>query len=91
MGAPGSGMKAAEQPAAETLLSAFKTIALRSGASTPACSTIGCRFAATRNSRRSTISIRSKSPTPAPTRLLLELISGGHDAEIRHLGEALKD
>ena len=49
-----------------------------------ACSIIGCRSAATRNSRRFTISIRSKFPTPGRTAILLELISGGHDAEIRH-------
>ena len=91
MGAPGSGMKAAEQPAAETLLSAFKTI----GAAERR------RHASVLNYW---LSIRGDKEFPplhdldpleisdaGPNSALLELISGGHDAEIRHLGEALRD
>src|SRR5438477_12127107 len=90
MGAPGSGMKPAEQPAAETLLTAFKTI-------DPAERR---RHEAVLNYW---LSIRGDKEFPplhdldplelsdaAPSSLLLELISGGHDAEIRHCGEALK-
>ena len=89
MGAPSSGMKAAEQPAAETLLSAFKTI-------DPAERR---RHASVLNYW---LSIRGDKEFPplhdldplelsdaGPNSILLELISGGHDAEVRHLGEGL--
>jgi hypothetical protein len=91
MGAPGSGTKAAEQPAAETLLNAFKTIS----------ATERRRHASVLNYW---LSIRGDKEFPplhdlyplelsdaGPNSALLELISGGHDAEIRHLGEALRD
>ncbi len=90
MGAPGTGNKAAEQPAAETLLTAFKTI--------PAAERR--RHASVLNYW---LSIRGDKEFPplhdldplelsdaGPSSALLELISGGHDAEIRHLGEALR-
>jgi hypothetical protein len=90
MGAPSSGMEAADQPAAETLLSAFKTI----GAAERR------RHASLLNYWQS---IRGDKEFPplhdldplelsdaGPNSALLELISGGHDAEIRHLGEALR-
>jgi hypothetical protein len=91
MGAPGSGTKAAEQPAAETLLNAFKTISASERR----------RHASVLNYW---LSIRGDKEFPplhdldplelsdaGPNSALLELISGGHDAEIRHLGEALRD
>ena len=91
MGAPGSGMKAGEQPAAETLLTAFKTIDAKERR----------RHASVLNYW---LSIRGDKEFPplhdldplelsdaGPNSALLELISGGHDAEIRHLGEALRD
>lgn len=91
MGAPGSGTKAAEQPAAETLLNAFKTIS----------ATERRRHASVLNYW---LSIRGDKEFPplhdldplelsdaGPNSVLLELISGGHDAEIRHMGEALRD
>jgi hypothetical protein len=91
MGAPASGTKAAEQPAAETLLSAFKTIS----------ATERRRHASVLNYW---LSIRGDKEFPplhdldplelsdaGPNSILLELISGGHDAEIRHMGEALRD
>ena len=91
MGAPGSGMKAAEQPAAETLLSAFKTI----GAAERR------RHASVLNYWLSICGDKEFPPLhdldpleisdAGPNSALLELISGGHDAEIRHLGEALRD
>src|SRR5436190_13163182 len=90
MGAPAQGMKAAEQPAAETLLSAFRTI--------PASERR--RHASVLDYW---LSIRGDKEFPplhdldplelsdaGPSSMLLELISGGHDAEVRHLGDALK-
>ena len=90
MGAPNGGMKAADQPAAETLLTAFKTIDAAERR----------RHASVLNYW---LSIRGDKEFPplhdldplelsdaGPNSALLELISGGHDAEIRHLGEALR-
>jgi hypothetical protein len=84
-------MKAGEQPAAETLLTAFKTIDAKERR----------RHASVLNYW---LSIRGDKEFPplhdldplelsdaGPNSALLELISGGHDAEIRHLGEALRD
>jgi hypothetical protein len=90
MGAPDSGMQAAERPEANTLLSAFRTIA----------SAERGRHARVLDYW---LSIRGDKEFPplhdldplelsdaGPTSILLELISGGHDAEIRHVGETLK-
>jgi hypothetical protein len=90
MGAPKPDMAAALQPAAESLLSAFKTIDPSERR----------RHASVLNYW---LSIRGDKEFPplhdldpleisdaAPCSILLELISGGHDAEIRHLGDALK-
>src|SRR3954466_2882517 len=90
MGAPDSGMQAAERPEADTLLSAFRTIA----------SAERGRHARVLNYW---LSIRGDKEFPplhdldplelsdaAPNSALLELISGGHDAEIRHLGASLR-
>jgi hypothetical protein len=90
MGAPGSDMQAAEQPDADSLLGALKTIKAADRA----------RHAGVLNYW---LSIRGDKEFPslhdldplqlsdaAPCSILLELISGGHDAEIRHIGEALK-
>src|SRR6476620_2334491 len=90
MGAPSSGVKAAEQPAAETLLTAFKTIDAAERR----------RHASVLNYW---LSIRGDKEFPplhdldplelsdaGPNSILLELISGGHDAEIRHMGEGIK-
>jgi hypothetical protein len=84
-------MKAVEQPAAETLLTAFKTIDAKERR----------RHASVLNYW---LSIRGDKEFPplhdldplelsdaGPNSALLELISGGHDAEIRHLGEALRE
>src|SRR3954470_15400405 len=91
MGAPVSSTKSAEQPAAETLLTAFKTIN----------ATERRKHASVLNYW---LSIRGDKEFPplhdldplelsdaGPNSILLELISGGHDAEIRHLGEGLAD
>src|SRR5437870_5773700 len=90
MGAPDSGLEAAEQPTAESLLSAFKTIDPSERR----------RHASVLNYW---LSIRGDKEFPplhdldpleisdaGPCSVLLELISGGHDAEVRHLGESLK-
>ena len=90
MGAPKPDMAAADGPAAESLLSAFKTIDPSERR----------KHASVLNYW---LSIRGDKEFPplhdldpleisdaAPFSILLELISGGHDAEIRHLGDALK-
>src|SRR6476469_10668590 len=90
MGAPVTGTKAADLPSAETLLTAFKTIDAGERR----------RHASVLNYW---LSIRGDKEFPplhdldplelsdaGPNSALLELISGGHDAEIRHLGEALR-
>ena len=90
MGAPASGMQPNEQPSAETLLSALKTIDAAQRR----------KHASVLNYW---LSIRGDKELPplhdfdpleisdaAPHSLLLELIGGGEDAEIRHLGEQLK-
>src|SRR5690348_8071907 len=91
MGAPGSGMKSADQPAAETLLTAFKTIDAAERR----------KHASVLNYW---LSIRGDKEFPplhdldplelsdaGPNSILFELLSGGHDAEIRHMGEALRE
>jgi hypothetical protein len=89
MGAPVSSAKSADQPAAETLLTAFKTINAAERR----------KHASVLNYW---LSIRGDKEFPplhdldplelsdaGPNSILLELISGGHDAEVRHLGEGL--
>jgi hypothetical protein len=89
MGAPESGMKAAEQPTAETLLTAFRTIKDDERA----------RHVGVLDYW---LSIRGEKEFPplhdldpleisdaAPCSILLELIGGGQDAEIRHPANSL--
>jgi hypothetical protein len=91
MGAPSSRIQAVDQPSAEGLLSAFKSI-------DPAERQRHAHVLSY------WLSIRGEKEFPplhdldpleisdaGPSSVLLELISGGHDAEIRHLGEALRD
>ncbi len=90
MSAPVSGIEPGEQPSAETLLSSFKTI---DAAERRKHATVLNYW----------LSIRGDKDLPplhdfdpleisdaAPNSLLVELIGGGEDAEIRHLGEQLK-
>jgi len=90
MGAPDSGMQAAEQPTAETLLTAFRTIK-------------DAERAKHEGVLDYWLSIRGDKEFPplhdldpleisdaGASSILLELIGGGQDAEIRHLGDALK-
>ncbi|MFL6748982.1 MAG: hypothetical protein ACJ8E6_09900 [Sphingomicrobium sp.] len=91
MGAPESGMEAVESPTAEGLLTAFRTI--KDGERQ-------------RHERVLDywLSIRGDKEFPplhdldpleisdaGPSSVLLELIGGGQDAEIRHLGESLNE
>ena len=91
MGAPESGMQAAEQPTAETLLTAFRTIKAAERVKHDGVLDYW-------------LSIRGDKEFPplhdldpleisdaGPFSILMELIGGGQDAEIRHLGEALKE
>jgi hypothetical protein len=91
MGAPSSRMQAVDQPSAEGLLTAFKSI---DSAERQRHAHVLSYW----------LSIRGEKEFPplhdldpleisdaGPSSVLLELISGGHDAEIRHLGEALRD
>ncbi len=91
MGAPESGMQAAQQPEADTLLAGLRTIKADDRA----------RHASVLSYW---LSIRGGKDTPAlqdldplqisdagPCSILLELIGGGQDAEVRHLGEALRN
>ena len=91
MGAPSSGMVAAEPAAAESLSGSFKTIDAAELRKHEAVLDYW-------------VSIRGDREYPAlhdldpleisdagPCSVLLELLSGGEDAEIRHCGEALRD
>src|SRR5881628_430663 len=91
MGAPSTGMQTGEQASAEALLGAFKTIKASERR----------KHASVLNYW---LSVRGDKEFPplhdldplelsdaGPNSILLELISGGHDAEIKHLGEALRD
>jgi hypothetical protein len=90
MGVPGSDMHAAEQPAADSLLNAFKTIDA-SGKSKHA--SVLDYWLSIRGDREfpplhdlDPLKLSDAGPSSA----LLELIGGGEDAEVRHLGETLK-
>ena len=89
MGAPESGMEAAGQPTADTLLTAFRTIKAPERAKHGAALEYW-------------LSIRGDKEFPplhdldpleisdaGPSSILFELIGGGQDAEVRHLGDAL--
>lgn len=90
MGAPDSGFQAAEQGAAESLLSSFKTI---DPSERRKHATVLNYWLSIRGDREFP-PLHDLDPLElsdaGPNSILLELISGGHDAEIRHIGEALK-
>src|SRR4051794_26968942 len=90
MGAPDSGLEAAEQPTAESLLSAFKTIdpsERRKHAS------VLNYWLAIRGDKEFP-PLHDLDPLEisdaGPCSILFELIGGGHDAEVRHIGEKLR-
>ena len=91
MGAPETGMQAAEFSTAETLLTAFRTIKPAERQKHVAVLDYWLSIRGDKEfSRHCTSSIRWLSPTPRPCSILLELISSGQDAEIRRLGDALR-
>jgi hypothetical protein len=91
MGAPVTGIKAAEESSAEVLFSAFNDI---SGSERRKHATVYNYWLSIRGDRH-VPPIRDLDPLEisdaGPTSALLELIGGGEDAEIRHLGQAIKD
>ncbi len=90
MGAPKSDIEAAEQPAAETLLDAFKTI---SAAERRMHASVLNYWLSIKGDKEFP-PLHDLDPLElsdaGPNSILLELISGGHDAEVRHLGEAVR-
>jgi len=89
MGAPDSGMQAAEQSTAESLLSAFRTI---KPTERQKHATVLDYWLSIRGDKEFP-PLHDLDPLEisdaGPNSILLELIGGGQDAEIRHLGEAL--
>ena len=90
MGAPVSDVQAGDRPTAETLLSAFKTI----DASERRKHATVLNYWLSIRGDRELPPLHDLDPLEisdaAPSSILLELIGGGEDAEIRHLGETLK-
>jgi len=91
MGAPAQGIKAAEESSAEVLLSKLENIA---AAERRRHATVYNYWLSIRGDRHFP-PIRDLDPLEisdaGPSSVLLELIGGGEDAEIRHLGQSLKD
>jgi hypothetical protein len=91
MGAPEKGMEATERPAAETLLTALRTIKV---AERQRHETVLDYWLSIRGDKEFP-PLHDLDPLEisdaGPDSVLLELIGGGQDAEIRHLGDALKD
>lgn len=90
MGAPESGMQAAEQPTAETLLTALRTI---KPAERAKHESVLDYWQSIRGDKEFP-PLHDLDPLEisdaGASSILLELIGGGQDAEIRHLGDALK-
>jgi hypothetical protein len=90
MSAPVAGMEAGEQPAAEMLLDAFKTI---DDAERQKHEAVLNYWLSIRGNRELP-PLRDLDPLEisdaASSSALLELIGGGEDADIRHLGERLR-
>jgi hypothetical protein len=90
MGAPSQGMQAGHEPAAATLLNAFRTI----GASDRQKHEAVLDYWLSIRGDREFPPLHDLDPLEiydaAPSSLLLELIGGGEDAEVRHRGDDLK-
>jgi hypothetical protein len=90
MGVPKTGIEAADQPAAEGLLSAFKTI---DSAERQRHAQVLSYWLSIRGDKEFP-PLHDLDPLEisdaGPSSVLVDLISGGHDADIRHLGEALR-
>ncbi len=91
MGAPGSGMQAAGAATADTLLTAFRTI---KDSERQKHESVLTYWLSIRGDKEFP-PLRDLDPLEisdaGPCSILLELIGGGQDAEIRHLGEALQE
>src|SRR6478752_4209657 len=91
MGAPESGMQAAGQSTAESLLTALRTI---KPAERQKHAIVLDYWQSIRGDKEFP-PLHDLDPLEisdaGPSSILLELIGGGQDAEIRHLGQALKD
>ena len=91
MGAPIPGMEPAGQPAAEALLDAFKTL----DASEKSKHAAVLDYWLSIRGDRDLPPLRDLNPLEisdaGPSSILLELIGGGEDAEIRHMGERLRN
>jgi hypothetical protein len=90
MSAPTPGIDAAEQPAADALLDVFKAI---EPSEKRKHESVLAYWMSIRG-HRELPPLRDLDPLEisdaAPASVLLELVGGGEDAEIRHLGESLK-
>lgn len=90
MGAPSPGMQAGDQPAAETLLTSFRSI---DASERRRHETVLDYWLSIRGDREFP-PLHDLDPLEiseaGPSSLLLELIGGGEDAEVRHCGEQLK-
>lgn len=91
MGAPDPGMQAADRPTAETLLTALRTI---KSAERAKHETVLDYWLSIRGDKEFP-PLHDLDPLEisdaGPSSILLELIGGGQDAEIRHLGDQLKE
>jgi hypothetical protein len=91
MGAPVTGIQAADDATAEALLSSLKTIA---AAERRKHATVFNYWLSIRGDRQFP-PIRDLDPLEisdaGPHSVLLEMIGGGEDADIRHLGQAIKN
>src|SRR5690349_341968 len=91
MGAPVQGIKAAEDSTAETLLDSLKSI---TAAERRKHATVFNYWLSIRGDRQFP-PIRDLDPLEisdaGPSSVLLEMIGGGDDADIRHLGQAIKN
>jgi hypothetical protein len=90
MGVPGSDMQPAEQPAADSLLTSFKTIDESGRARHAAVLDYWLSIRGDREFPPLHDLDPLKISDAGPASVLLELIGGGEDAEVRHLGESLK-
>src|SRR4051794_38826541 len=91
MGAPSPGIQAGDQPAAATLLNSFRSI---DAADRRRHEPVLDYWLSIRGARKSP-PLHDLDPLEiseaGPSSLLLELIGGGEDAEVRHCGEQLRE
>jgi|tagenome__1003787_1003787.scaffolds.fasta_scaffold20960780_3 hypothetical protein len=90
MGAPSQGMQAGDKPAAATLLNSFRTIDASERQKHEAVLEYWLSICGDREFPPLHDLDPLEISDAAPSSLLLELIGGGEDAEVRHRGESLK-